>query len=190
LPGAELRPFLFESGYLNRKSIMGSLAVVILRKKIAGLSSANLERFVLRARRALNLRGTVDVIVTSNSELRALNRRFRGKDKPTDVLSFPSLEIADKASRRVLGDVAISIDIARQNAARLGHPVANELRILILHGLLHVAGWDHERDNGAMARKEKQLRIQLKLESGLIEREQPCTRSSSSMRTLTRRARA
>lgn len=169
---------------------MGSLAVVILRKKIAGLSSANLERFVLRARRALNLRGTVDVIVTSNSELRALNRRFRGKDKPTDVLSFPSLEIADKAARRVLGDVAISIDIARQNAARLGHPVANELRILILHGLLHVAGWDHERDNGAMARKEKQLRIQLKLESGLIEREQPCTRSSSSMRTLTRRARA
>jgi probable rRNA maturation factor len=75
-------------------------------------------------------------------------------------------------ARRVAGDVAISADVARENAARLGHSVADEVKILALHGILHLAGFDHERDHGEMARKESRLRRQLKLEPGLIERAQ------------------
>jgi probable rRNA maturation factor len=146
--------------------------VVILRKRIAGLSRSTLERFVLRARRAVHLRETVNVLVTSSAELRSLNRRFLGADKPTDVLSFPSSP-ADRQARRFAGDVAISADIARENARRLGHSVADEVKILVLHGVLHLAGFDHERDHGEMARKESRLRRQLKLEAGLIERTLP-----------------
>jgi probable rRNA maturation factor len=147
--------------------------LVIFRKGIAGLSAATLERFVLRARRVVRLRETVNVLVTNSSELRALNRRFRGADKATDVLSFPSSQVERGKARRVAGDVAISADIARENAARLSHSVANEVKILALHGILHLAGFDHERDDGEMASKENRLRRQLKLEAGLIERAQP-----------------
>ena len=147
--------------------------MVILRKKIAGLSRATLERFVLRARRSVRLHDPVNVLVTNSLEIRSLNSRFLGKDKPTDVLSFPpTVEDPSKVSR-VAGEVAISADIARENAARLGHSVADEVKILALHGILHLAGFDHEHDHGEMARKEMQLRQQLKLEPGLIERTQP-----------------
>jgi probable rRNA maturation factor len=115
----------------------------------------------------------VNILVTNSSELRALNRRFRGADKATDVLSFPAPEIARNKARGVAGDVAISADIARENAARLGHSVPDEVKILALHGILHLAGFDHERNHGEMARKERRLRRQLKLEAGLIERAQP-----------------
>ena len=92
-------------------------------------------------------------------ELRALNHRFRGKNKATDVLSFPSVAGPESGkAKRVAGDVAISADIARENAVRLGHSAAEEVKILALHGILHLAGFDHERDNGEMARKEAELR--------------------------------
>ncbi len=143
---------------------------MILRKRVAGLSRPTLERFVLRARRAVHVRDTVNVLVTSSAELRALNWQFRGTDKATDVLSFPSPREERRQVKRVAGDVAISADIARGNASRLGHSVADEVKILALHGILHLAGFDHERDNGEMARKESRLRRQLKLEAGLIER--------------------
>lgn len=142
--------------------------MVIAKKKIAGLSSASLERFVLRARRAAHLRGTVDVLIGGNRELRSLNRRFRGKDKPTDVLSFPSIE--NGHSPATAGELAISLDMAKINAAKLGHPVAQEIKILVLHGILHLAGFDHDRDHGEMAVEEIRLRKQLSLEAGLIER--------------------
>jgi len=135
-----------------------------------GLSRSTLERFVLRARRAVHLRGAVNVLVTNSREIRALNRRFRGKDKPTDVLSFPSPVVGRRPARPSAGDVAISADIARENAERLGHSMADEVKILVLHGILHLAGFDHERDNGEMARQESRLRRQFKLEAGLIER--------------------
>jgi probable rRNA maturation factor len=144
--------------------------LVILRKRIAGLSPATLERFVLRARRAVHLRDAVNVLVTSSAELRSLNRRFREADKPTDVLSFPAPPAEGNKAARIAGEVAISADIARKNATRLGHSEADEVKILVLHGILHLAGFDHERDNGEMARKESRLRQQLKLETGLIER--------------------
>jgi probable rRNA maturation factor len=82
----------------------------------------------------------------------------------------------------VAGEVAVSADIARDNARRLGHSVADEVKILVLHGILHLAGFDHEHDNGEMARKESRLRRQLKLEAGLIERVQPRDRSPAARR--------
>jgi probable rRNA maturation factor len=144
--------------------------VVIFRKRIAGLSPSTLERFVLRARKAMSLRETVNVLVTNSHELRSLNRQFRGADKPTDVLSFPSPLAGHREAKRLAGEVAISVDIARENADRLGHSVGDEVKILALHGILHLAGYDHENDNGEMARKEMRLRRNLKLEIGLIER--------------------
>ena len=146
--------------------------MVILRKRIVGLSSSTLERFVLRARRAVRLRNPVNVLVTSSAELRSFNQRFRGANKATDVLSFPAPAATRRQAKSVAGEVAISADIARDNAGRLGHSVADEVKILALHGILHLAGFDHEHDNGEMARKESRLRRQLKLEGGLIERTQ------------------
>jgi len=125
----------------------------------------------------VHLRDAVNVLVTSSAELQSLNRRFRGADKATDVLSFPS-----PSARRVAGDIAISADIARENASRLGHSVVDEVKILVLHGILHLAGFDHERDNGEMARKESRLRQQLKLEAGLIERARPRGRPTGAKR--------
>jgi probable rRNA maturation factor len=156
--------------------------VVIFKKKIAGLSRSTLERFVSRARRAVCLRESVNVLVTSSADLRSLNRQFRGADKATDVLSFPALPVERGRAKEVAGEVAISSDIARDNARRLGHSVADEVKILVLHGILHLAGFDHERDNGEMARREGRLRKQLKLETGLIERTQSGERSSRAKR--------
>jgi probable rRNA maturation factor len=159
--------------YLDLKlsSVRWSESLVLLHNKIEGLSEAAFERFVARARRAAGLRGTVDVLVTHGAEMRSLNRRFRGKDRPTDVLSFPSLAARFNGRRdNFAGDIAICSDIAIENAARFGHAAGEEIRILTLHGILHLAGFDHERDNGAMARKEAQLRQILNLPSALIER--------------------
>lgn len=155
--------------------------MVIFRKRIAGLSSSTLERFVLRARRAVPVSRPVNVLVTNSAELRTLNRQFRGMDKATDVLSFPS---ADEVTggKTSAGDVAISADIARENAQRLGHSMADEIKILALHGILHLAGFDHEHDHGEMAREESRLRQQLKLETGLIERSGVRNRASGARR--------
>jgi probable rRNA maturation factor len=87
--------------------------------------------------------------------MKALNRRFRGKDKPTDVLSFPA---EPDAPKNFAGEIAISAEIAAQNARALGHSPAEEVKILVLHGILHLRGYDHECDNGEMARREQQLR--------------------------------
>jgi probable rRNA maturation factor len=141
--------------------------LVVLRKRVTGLSEVALARFVALACRAVRLRSAVNVLVTGSRELRALNRRFRGEDKPTDVLSFPPvLGLADGYA----GDVAISADIAAQNARRLGHPAAEEIKILVLHGVLHLAGYNHEHDGGEMASREQRLRRLLRLPVGLIER--------------------
>jgi probable rRNA maturation factor len=99
--------------------------------------------------------------------MKSLNRRFRGKDKPTDVLSFPA---EPGAQKQFAGDIAISAEIASQNARALGHSPADEVKILVLHGVLHLRGYDHECDNRQMARREKQLRAKLHLPIGLIER--------------------
>jgi probable rRNA maturation factor len=141
--------------------------LIILRKPIAGLSEVALARFVAKATRSVRLKGEVNVLVTNNGELRRLNRSFRRMDKPTDVLSFPA---ASDLSARLAGDVAISAEIAARNAQQLGHSTAQEIKILALHGVLHLAGYDHERDHGEMAWKEQRLRRSLGLPVGLIER--------------------
>ncbi|MCU1310126.1 MAG: hypothetical protein JWO20_1251 [Candidatus Angelobacter sp.] len=133
------------------------------------LKAQELLAFAERARSAAKLRGTVTILITSNEKLRDLNRSFRGKDKPTDVLSFPT---ADRKLSGHAGDVAISAEIAIDNAKRYGHSPADEVKILILHGLLHLAGHDHEKDNGKMARLENRLRKHLGLPASLIDRTQ------------------
>ncbi|MFB3916720.1 MAG: rRNA maturation RNase YbeY [Terriglobales bacterium] len=146
--------------------------MVIFRKPIAGASERALARFVGRAQRAAGLHGRVDVVVTSSRELRDLNRRFRRQDHATDVLSFPSgcHTLCEEKGGDFVGDIAISAEIAAENARRLGHPAADELKILALHGLLHLAGYDHERDRGEMAHKESRLRRMLRLPDTLIAR--------------------
>jgi probable rRNA maturation factor len=141
--------------------------LVIFHRPVGGLTTLALTRFIARARRATALRGSVNVLVTTNAEMKSLNRRFRGKDKPTDVLSFPA---ASDSKKGFAGDIAISAEIATQNARALGHDPGVEVKILILHGILHLRGYDHERDHGQMARREQQLRRELRLPAGLIER--------------------
>jgi probable rRNA maturation factor len=138
--------------------------LIVLRKPVPGVSSTALARFTSRAQKEAGLRGELAVLVTNNREIQSLNRDFRKKDKPTDVISFPS------EASGVAGDIAISADIAKRNGLELGHDVLTELKILILHGILHLAGFDHETDGGEMSRKEIRLRKQLGLPSGLIER--------------------
>ena len=140
--------------------------IIALEKKLPGLSPRALAGFAFKACRAAGLRGTVSILITGNSSMRRLNSRFRGKGRPTDVLSFP----AAASANGLVGDIAISLDIAERNARLLGHSVNDEIRILILHGILHLAGYDHENDKGEMARKEILLRRRLALPTGLIER--------------------
>jgi len=109
-------------------------------------------------------RGDVTVAITSDARIRALNRRFRRKDAATDVLSFPSDE------RGYLGDIVIAAGVARRQAQEARHSLHTELRVLALHGLLHLLGYDHERDAGRMARLERRLRKKGGLVEGLIER--------------------
>lgn len=138
--------------------------LIILKKKFAGVSERSLNTFAARARKAAGVQGQVQVLITTSAELRDLNRRFRRKDKATDVLSFPAIVDGEA------GDIAISAEIASENAYALGHSLDEELRILILHGILHLAGHDHEKDGGEMEALESELRDRLKLPSSLIER--------------------
>jgi probable rRNA maturation factor len=162
--------------------------LVILQKRVVGLNEGALDRFVLRARKAVSLRGQVNVLVTSSTAMRSLNRQFRGQNKATDVLSFPAESGVNKShkQKRPAGDVAISADIALGNATRLGHSFADEIKILVLHGILHLAGLDHERDNGEMARKEATLRRTLKLPAALIERVLPAGATFSELTRVAR----
>ena len=144
--------------------------VVTFQKRVARLSEATLQAFLLRAKRAVKLNGTVNLLLTSSSAMRSLNRQFRANDVSTDVLSFPSPSLPLNKAARIAGDIAISVDIAAQNAAKLGHSTAEEVKILVLHGILHLVGFDHESDNGEMARREARLRRTLGLPVALIAR--------------------
>ena len=124
-------------------------------------------------------RGSVAVALVSEAEMRRLNREYRRVDRVTDVLSFPSRtsgvtpEVdlgSDSRGRRFLGDIAIATGVARRQARDHGHSLALELRILALHGLLHLLGYDHEHDDGEMRRVEERLRARAGLPSGVIAR--------------------
>jgi probable rRNA maturation factor len=116
--------------------------------------------------------GIVSIAIVSDARVRSLNREYRGVDSATDVLSFPSNDDSTDVVHpdESLGDIVIAAGVARRQAAAAGHAVAIELRVLALHGLLHLAGHDHETDGGAMAALERKLRRQGGLIEGLIER--------------------
>jgi probable rRNA maturation factor len=125
-----------------------------------------LMRSLREAQSAVGLKGEVCVLLTTDEGIRILNRRFRRKNKATDVLSF---QVEDPRFGAA-GDLAISVDTASRQAAEQGHRLSVELRVLMLHGLLHLAGYDHESDDGTMAKVERRLRAKLRLPQGLIER--------------------
>jgi len=120
----------------------------------------------------LRARGVVSAALVSDARIRALNRQYRGRDYATDVLSFPSAAPGRPGgpSRPFLGDIVVARGVARRQARAAGHSELTELRVLVLHGLLHLLGYDHDRDNGAMARVERSMRLKSGLPEGLIER--------------------
>lgn len=130
------------------------------------LSKSGLTRFLNRAREAVGLEGEVEVLLADDATLRGLNKTFRRKNKATDVLSFPAAENPYGHA----GDLAISLDTAARQAAAFGHTLRDEVRILLLHGLLHLSGLDHETDDGEMRAREAELRRELRLPVTLIER--------------------
>jgi len=131
------------------------------------VTTSALTRFLNRARTAIGLNGQVDILLANDQTLRHLNKTFRNKNKPTDVLSFPA---PSAFAAKHAGDLAISLETAARQAATHGHPLPDEIKILILHGLLHLSGEDHETDNGEMAAREATLRRALRLPATLIER--------------------
>lgn len=140
-------------------------------KRLRLPSTRTLAQFLTRAQTAVRVRGRVTVLLTSDAAMRDLNRRFRGQNKATDVLSFPASNLVrNQGKNQEKGDVAISVETAQRQSAEQGHRLATEIKVLMLHGLLHLAGYDHEADAGEMQRRERSLRARLGLPLGLIER--------------------
>ena len=129
----------------------------------AGAEADALSRWLRRVA-PVRARGHMTVALVPDRRVQELNLTFRGKNTSTDVLSFP----ADEPG--VLGDVVIARGVARRQARGAGHDLPTEIRVLALHGLLHLLGYDHERDGGRMARLEARLRRKGGLREGLIER--------------------
>jgi probable rRNA maturation factor len=123
----------------------------------------------LRRVAPVRARGTVNIALVSDDRIRALNRKYRRKNYATDVLSFAT-NPESRIPNPVLGDIVIARGVAQRQAREIGHSPATELRVLALHGLLHLLGYDHERDDGRMGRVERRLRRKGGLRQGLIER--------------------
>lgn len=132
--------------------------VLLNRQRRRPVSAARLRAVLAGAARALGCRGELAVLVCADARIRSLNRRYRRKDQPTDVLSFPG-----PGGEQGIGDVVISAETAERNARGAGRPPARELERLALHGLLHCLGYDHETDDGRMDRLEARLRRRLGL---------------------------
>ena len=146
-------------------------------RALPGSASRGLGAWLAAAAPA-SARGEVTVALVPDGRVRALNRQYRRIDAPTDVLSFPAfaplaLRRGKSAGGGVLGDVVIAVGVARRQAREAGHSLQTEVRILALHGLLHLLGYDHAHDDGQMARLERRLRRKGGLREGLIERSAP-----------------
>ncbi len=145
--------------------------MIFNRQRRTQVPLAELQQFLARARRTLHLpAGSFAVCLVTNAQIARWNRCYRGKTGPTDVLSFP-VEAARKPSRKnsrsngnqpvdgnYLGDIAIAPAVARRNARRFGRTFEQEMHILVLHGMLHLMGYDHETDRGQMDRREQKMR--------------------------------
>ncbi len=141
-------------------------SIVLFRRAGRGFSRKSLRAFARRLQAEVAGGRPFCCLLSDDRELRRLNRRFLGRDYPTDVLSFPDRDGS-------LGDIAISVDRARRQAAEFGHSLEEELSILMLHGVLHLLGMDHERDRGRMRRTEVRWRTALGLPAALLERTRP-----------------
>ena len=148
-------------------------STVTFRRVPADLGRRAIERFARLLQDEVAHGRPFDCLIAGDTELRRLNREFLGHDYPTDVLSFPAPNPRPQAPGPRLGDIAISFPRARAQAAAFGHGTAEEIQILMLHGLLHLLGMDHETDGGRMARAEKRWRARFALPGGLIERVRP-----------------
>jgi probable rRNA maturation factor len=159
--------------------------MIVNRQSRISVPLRELDRFLARARRRLRLsKESLTVCLVTDTEIARWNRAYRGKSGPTDVLSFATnarktkrrrakngrarkddlLDAATaKHSARYIGDIAIAPAVAKRNASRFGRTFDNEMRILILHGILHLMGYDHEADDGQMERRENKLRRELRL---------------------------
>jgi probable rRNA maturation factor len=145
------------------------LSVVVTDGRGRPIAAAGLAGWLARAAPA-GARGAVGVALVGDAHMRRLNRRYRGIDRVTDVLSFPADTADPVRAVWFLGDLAIARGLAARQARREGHSIATELRILALHGLLHLLGYDHETDQGEMRRLEERLRQRAGLPVGLIGR--------------------
>jgi probable rRNA maturation factor len=164
----------------HRPAGRGRVAVTIAAPDGGQVLTRGLARWLEQAAPA-RARGEVTIALVSDGRMRALNRSFRGKDYATDVLSFPAQSrgpnggttpgVGSRADvAPYLGDIVIATGVATRQADEAGHALGTELRVLALHGLLHLLGYDHESDDGRMARVEARLRRQGGLKEGLIER--------------------
>ena len=134
----------------------GGLSVVLLNRQGRRVDEPRLRRVLRKAALALEVGGEMALVLGGDRRIRRLNARYRGKDKPTDVLSFPG-----PGGDLGLGDVVISVETAERNAHALGRTLLQELDVLALHGFLHCLGYDHETDDGTMDRIEGRLRRRL-----------------------------
>lgn len=148
---------------------MKSDPLITYRRKPATLEVESLESFAAILRDRVSRGREFHCRISNDAELQSLNAQFRGKDYATDVLSFPCGETA--GTDGFLGDIAISLQRARAQAREANHTAEEEIRILMLHGVLHLLGMDHESDSGQMKRSETRWRRKLGLSAGLIERE-------------------
>jgi probable rRNA maturation factor len=143
--------------------------MIVNRQRHVRVPVKGLADFLARARRTLQLpAGSLTVCLVTNAQIARWNRAYRGERGSTDVLSFPAQpekSTRGRAAQRIsyLGDIAIAPAVARQNARRFGRTFSQEMRILILHGILHLMGYDHETDTGQMDRRERRLRRELGL---------------------------
>lgn len=145
-------------------------STVTFRRAPAGLRRGAVERFARKLQTEVTGGRPFHCLITGDVELRRLNRQFRDKDSVTDVLSFPSPPFSEP--RGSAGDIAVSLPRARSQAREYGHTPEQEIQILMLHGVLHLLGMDHETDGGRMARAERRWQTRLGLPNGLIERVQ------------------
>jgi len=143
---------------------MKSDPLITFRRSPANLDRSATELFAETLRGRVARGRSFHCLITNDAEVQALNRTWRKKDYATDVLSFPLTD------GQYIGDIAISLQRARAQAREWGHSIEDEIRILMLHGVLHLKGMDHESDSGEMARAEVRWRKKLGLPTGLIER--------------------
>ena len=185
------------------------LRVFVADARGRGVAAPGVSRWLARIAPS-RARGTVSVALVSDARIRALNREYRRIDRATDVLSFPAISQSsppqrtrstrrDKPTRGLtsvssvpsvvesfLGEIVIARGVARRQARVAGHSELAELRLLALHGLLHLLGYDHERDDGRMRLVERRLRRRGGLREGLIERARPAKKSRRVRRARTK----